>query len=265
MQFINEATQKAREFAEANSAALLTAGGVVGTIATAILTGRAGFKAAEIIREEELKLVHDEGTTDSIANGTMGLPLGRRIILVGPHFIPPIVVGSATVASVIMANRVSAQKAAALAAAYGLAERNLSEYKDKVAEKLTGPKKQAIGEEISQDRVNRSDGYQTVVVVGDDVLCFDEPTGRYFRSNMEKIRAAVNKTNEDILHTGWTNATFFYHELGMPATSWTDDMGWNTDQLVELKYDTVTSPDGRPCLSIDFNVLPKPDYVPKNY
>jgi ribosomal protein L18E len=266
VQFLNDVKQKATVFAEANAAALLTAGGVVGTVATAILTGRAGFKAHEILQtlEMEAKLkansFENDGGTEVVSPTTF-----EKFVAVGPQFIPPVIVGGATIASIVMANRVSAQKAAALAAAYGLAERNLSEYKEKISEKLTGPKKQQLEEELSQDRVNRTDGYQNIVIVEGEVLCFDEPTGRYFRSTMEKIRKAVNTTNAEILHSGWANATFFYHELGLTATSWTDDMGWNTDQLLDLKYDTVRSPDDRPCLSIDFTVLPKPDYVPKHF
>jgi len=269
VQFLDAVKQKGAQFVSENATVLLTAGGVVGTVATAVLTGRAGFKAAEIIREKELEHIHPEGVTDVIdgeSNATMGLSPSQKIKLVWPQFVPPVVTGGLTISAIIFSHRMSAQKAAALAAAYGLAERNLSEYKEKVSEKLTGPKKQSIEAEISQDRVNRTDGYQKIVVVEGEVLCFDEPTGRYFHSTMEKIKKAVNDTNAEILNDrGWVNATAFYERLGMPATSWTDDMGWNTDELLELKYDTVTSPDGRPCLSIDFQVLPKPDYIPKHY
>jgi Family of unknown function (DUF6353) len=265
VQFLTVVKQKASVLLSENATTLLTAGGVVGTVATAILTGRATFKAAEIIREEELKLIHPEGTTDSIAEGTMGLSTKQRVLLVWPQYIPPVLIGGATIGSIIMANRMSAQKAAALAAAYGLAERNLSEYKDKVSEKLTGPKQQAIVDELAQDRVSKTDGYQNIVVVEGEVLCFDEPTARYFRSTMENIKTAVNATNAEILHHDHANATFFYEEIGLPGTSWTDEVGWNNDQLLDLKYSTVLSPDGRPCIAIDFKVLPKSDYVPKHY
>jgi len=265
VQFLTDVKQKAVVLLEENATTLLTAGGVVGTVATAILTGRATFKAAEIIRQEELKLVHDEGTTNSIAEGTMGLSNWKRTKLVWPLYIPPVMTGGATIGSIIMANRMSAQKAAALAAAYGLAERNLSEYKEKVSEKLTGPKKQQVDDEIAQDRVNRTPGHENIIVIEGEVLCFDEPTGRYFRSNMENIKSAVNATNAEILHHDQANASFFYDELGLPATTWTDEVGWNTDQLLDLKYSTVLTPDGKPCLAIDFKVLPKADYVPKHY
>jgi hypothetical protein len=268
VQFLTEVKQKAAEFAEANAAALLTAGGVVGTVTTAVLAGRAGFKAAEILREQEEKWQRDAAMYDvDHDNAGQLAPITKfdKVRVVGLHFLPPVVTGGATIGAIIMANRVSANKAAALAAAYGLAERNLSEYREKVAEKLTGPKKTAIDDELAQDRVNSADGYQNIVIVEGEVLCFDEPTARYFRSTMENIKSAVNAVNQEILHHDHASAGFFYEELDLPGTSWTDSVGWNTDQLVELKYSTVLSPDGRPCIAIDFKVLPKADYIPKHY
>lgn len=268
MQFLNDVGRRVGEFASDNATTLLTAGGVVGTVATAILTGRAGFKAAEIIRNKELEHIHPEGVTDVIDgdnNVTMGLSKTQKVLLVWPHFVPPVVTGTATITAIIFSHRMSAQKAAALAAAYGLAERNLSEYKEKVSEKLTGPKQQQVVDEIAQDRVNRTSGHENIVIVEGEVLCLDEPSGRYFRSTMENIKSAVNATNAEILHHDHANATFFYDELGMTGTTWSDEVGWNTDHLLELKISTAMTPDGRPCIAIDYKTGPKADYIPKHY
>ena len=265
VQFINDVKQKTAEFAEANAAALLTAGGVVGTVATAVLTGRAGFKMSEVFRAEQVSRQTEELGLVDPEQPLPKLDKWDKAKLSWPYLLPPVLTGTTTIAAIIMANRISAQKAAALAAAYGLAERNLSEYKEKVSEKLTGPKKTAIDDELAQDRVNQTDGYQNIVIVEGEVLCFDEPTARYFRSTMENIKSAVNATNQEIIHHDHASAGFFYEELDLPGTSWTDSVGWNTDQLLELKYSTVLSPDGRPCIAIDFKVLPKADYVPKHY
>lgn len=262
MQFINDIRQKGMVLLEENATTLLTAAGVVGTVATAVLTGRAAFQAAKKLQEHEYEVIAE---VESPEEANLELTKQKKFLIAAPYFIPPVVTGSATIASIIMANRISAQKAAALAAAYGLAERNLSEYKDKVAEKLTGPKKTAIDDELAQDRVNRTGGHESIVVVEGEVLCFDEPTGRYFRSTMERMQRAVNTVNAEILHHDHASASFFYEELELPATTWTEEVGWNTDQLLELKYSTVLSPDGRPCIAIDFKVLPKIDYIPKHY
>lgn len=265
MQFLSGVKQTVTQFAEDNAAALLTAGGVVGTVATGILAGRAGFKAATIIKDRQLELVlEDEGEITEVDFPRPEIPTKERILLVGVHVLPPVLAGGATIGAIIWANRISASKAAALAAAYGLAERNLSEYKAKVEEKLTGPKRQAIGEEISQDRVNRAGEPPTMVIVGDDVLCFDEATDRYFHSSMEKIRGAVNKINEQIHDEDYADASDFYHLLGLKGTEWSKQVGWNRDHMLAVKYDTVTSPDGRPCLAIEFSNFPRPDFIQKH-
>jgi hypothetical protein len=263
--FLNDAKHGVAKFAEANAAALLTAGGVVGTVATAVLTGRATFKAAEILAIERAQRQVEELGEPDLDVPLPTLTTKEKALKVWPLYIPPVLLGGATIASIIMSNRVSAQKAAALAAAYGLAERNLSEYKEKVAEKLTGPKKTAIDDELAQDRVNKTDGYQNIVMVEGEVLCYDESTARYFNSTMENIKAAVNSTNAEILNHDFATATYFYEEIDLPGTTWTDEVGWNRDQLLDLKYSTVLSPNGKPCIAIDFKVLPKTDYIPKHY
>jgi hypothetical protein len=242
-----------------NSTTLLTAAGVVGTVATAVLAGRAGYKAAEIIIEEEKKFYRTEKPETEAER----LPLSKtdKAKLVWPHVIPPVLTGTATVASIIMANRMSAQKAAALAAAYGLAEKQFGEYKDKVQEKLTGQKAQTIEDELAQDRVNKTPGANQIVVVEGEVLCFDEATGRYFRGSMHTINTAVNKTNEEILVHNYATASFFYDRVGLDPTTWSDEVGWNNHHPVEIDITTTMSHDQRPCISIGFKYLPTVNYV----
>lgn len=261
MQILVEASKKLQEFATQNSTTILTAGGVVGTVATAVLAGRAGIKAAEIIREEELKHVHPEGTTDAIDEGTMGLSRTKKIMLAGPQFIPPVITGATTVTCIIMAHRMSAQKAAALAAAYGLVQKDFSEYKDKVNEKLTGTKREQVKEELAQDRVDRSTGYDKIVVIdGNEVLCYDAPNDRYFRGTMEKINRAVNATNAEIMNHGSAPASRLYDELELKAPKWTENLGWNMDNLCDLEISMARSPDNRPCISFEFVHFPIEDW-----
>lgn len=265
MQFIKDFQQAAGVFVKENATLLLTAGGVVGTVGTAVLAARGGYKYAEILRKQQEKLQIEELDLIDPEQPLPQLDKMTKIKLGAPLFAMPALVGGVTIASIILSHRMSAQKIAGLAAAYGLAERNMAEYKEKVVEKLTGPKQTAVVDEIAQDRMDRADGYQNIVVIEGEVLCFDEPTARYFRSTMENIKRAVNKTNEEIINSDYADATFFYNELGLPKTTWSDEVGWNRDQLLEMKYTTGLSPDGRPCISIDFKFIPRQDFVPKHY
>jgi len=264
VQFLSEAKEKVAEFASENATTLLTAGGVVGTVATAVLAGRAGYKAATIIREKQEALqMEDLGLLDP-EQPLPEIDTKTKVVLVGVHFLPPVVTGTATIGAIVMSHRMSSAKIAGLAAAYGLAERNLADYRAKVAEKLTGPKKTAIDDEIAQERVNKA-GPSNLVIIEGEVLCYDEATNRYFRGTMEGIRRAVNATNEEILHHDYADATFFYNELGLNKTIWSDEVGWNNDNLLEVKYTTAEAPDGRPCISIAFATFPRQDYRPKHY
>lgn len=251
----------ATRYMKENSSAILTAGGVIGTVATAVLSGRAAVKAHDLIcKEWELRhgmVVEDESAKE--------LSKTEKVTLVWPMFIPPVLVGTATIGSIVAANYMSAKRAAALAAAYGMSQKQLEEYKDKVAEKLTGPKAQAIDDEIAQDRVNNNPpkDNEVIILAGGDVLCYDELTGRYFRSTVEQIRKAESKINADLVHHQYASLSSYYDEIGLPATNLTDTIGWGIhDQEIPLKVklSTTMTPDDKPCVAIDFSPMPVPNY-----
>jgi len=269
VQFLSEVTKKGAKLLEENSSVLLTAGGVIGTITTGVLAGRGGFKAARIIDEakeemaNDLNRRHDGSEIEKIVFAKdVSLPTSEMAKILAPHIIPPVLTGSLTIGAIIFAHRLNAQKITALVAAYGLADKRLDEYKAKVSEHLTGPKKEKLETEIAQDRVNTTPGHDRVIIVeGDgDVLCFDEPTGRYFKSSPEKIKRAVNATNAEILRHGGAPASYFYDELELPPTSWSNELGWSRGEQVELAFNYVRDPNERPCLSIDFKKMPSEEW-----
>lgn len=241
-------------YAKENSSAILTAGGVIGTVTTAVLSGRAAVKAQRLIDEErESRKI------------PMALSKTEKATLVWPVFIPPVLVGTATIGSIVAANYMSAKRAATLAAAYGMSQKQLEEYKDKVSEKLTGPKAQAIDDEIAQDRVNNNPpkDNEVIILAGGDVLCYDELTGRYFRSTVEQIRKAESKINADLVHHQYASLSSYYDEIGLPATNLTDTIGWGIhDQEIPLKVklSTTMTPDDKPCVAINFTPMPVPNY-----
>src|SRR3954463_11681376 len=100
VQLFTDMRQKAAVLLSENATTLLTAGGVVGTVATAVLTRRATCKAVEIIQDESYENI--EGT-DKLK--VIFLSKTERVKLVWPLYIPPVLTGGLTVGSIIMANR----------------------------------------------------------------------------------------------------------------------------------------------------------------
>lgn len=248
-----------------NSTTILTAVGVVGTVGTAYLTGKASFKAAELIAEEENKINKAraiEVHTHLAEIEYIRLTPKEKIKKVWPVYIPAVATGITTVVSIVMANKISSKKIAALTIASGISERALQEYKTKVVEKLGARQERNLRDELAQDRVtkNPQKAGQVVVIGTGKVLFYDQHTGRYFESTVEDVKKAINKVNHDIIHFMSSSLTEFYDELGLPATTYTDSVGWNTDNMIDVSFSTTLSPDSQPCIAIDFNRAPTSDY-----
>jgi len=271
LQRLVQHANKAKFLLNENSTTILTALGVGGTISTAVLTGNASFKAAEIIRREEEKLEYELTHSDEIVghgsssnNNGMKISLTKmdQVKLVWRQFLPAVASGVLTIASIITANKISSKKIAALAVAGGISERALQEYKEKVVEKFGVTKSDAVRDEIAQDRVhnNPPDTRQVLVTGTGEVLCYDMLTGRYFTSTMEDIKRAENKVNYELNQFMSCSLSNFYEEVGLEPTTYTDSVGWNMQNMMEVKFSTVMSADNRPCLAIDFSRPPIVDY-----
>lgn len=252
---VNVLVKRAEKVLVENQSAILTAIGVVGTAATAVLTGRASFKAAAIIQEQIAdNIVAKKEDPD--------LTKQEQIKLVWPEFIPPVMSGVATIAAIIMANRLSSRKAAALAAAYGVSQREFQEYKEKVKEKMTGPKEQQVRDEVAQDRVNQNPPPEKtqIIIAGGDVLCLDKFSGRYFYSTVERIKQAENKLNHEIINRMAASLRFFYDEIGLEPTDVADVVGWRNGDVPTLTFSTTETKDNRPCIVFSWDMMPYPDY-----
>ncbi len=247
---IAELQEKARHILAENATAILTAGGVAGTVGTAVLTGRASFKAAQIIQENAEQDISAGPYTKT-----------EQVKDVWPLFLPPVALGTATIASIIMANRLSAKRAAALAAAYGISEKSFQEYREKALEKLGVNKEQKVRDEVAQDRITKHPNNEVIIIGGGEVLCYDMLTGRYFRSSVERIKKAESNMHSEIYHHMYASLTSFFDDIGLPPTDYTEEVGWNSNNIPEVQFSTTLTPDDKPCIAINFNNTPRPDYA----
>ena len=255
---------KIKPLLDAHSPTLLTAVGVSGTVVTSVLTGRATFKAADIILQEQI--AKDENFEGADLKDT-GLTKTEKVKLVWKLYIPPVVSGALTIASIITANKISSTKIAALTVAAGVSERAFQEYKDKVIEKLGEKQDEKIRDEVAQDRVNANPPRSGEVLIAGsgDVLCYDMLTGRYFHSTVEDLKRAENRINYELVHYMSASLSMFYEEIGLPPTPYTDSVGWNMNNHMEIKLSTVMSPDNRPCIAVDFSKPPIAEYADRHW
>jgi hypothetical protein len=244
----------------ANPTTVLTGMGITGVVTTAYFTGRASFKAAQIIEKEEIKRLQEFTREQKPYERPSNM---EKFKMVWPLYVAPVSVGATTITAIVMANHTASKKIAALTVASGISERALNEYKRKVVEKIGENKEMAIRDEIAQERVANTPVSKEVLVIGaGDVLCFDMYTGRYFQSTVEKIRQAENKINYEILNHMYASLSRFYDLIDILPTQYSDEVGWNglTDRF-EVRFSTVMSPDNRPCIAVEFARPPMPEYT----
>lgn len=246
---------KAGRFLTEHSPAILTATGATGLVITAYFTGKASFRAAQLIEEEERSLLLPGGEVDPL-NGKEKFNLCWKL------YIPALVSGSLSIAAIVGANRIGTRRAAAVTAAYAISERMYDEYRNKVVETIGKNKEQKLRDEIMQDRIDSHPlgDQQAIDTGGGKDLCYDPWNGRYFWCSMEAIKQAQNRVNYKVNQHFYASLSDFYDYLGLDRTKTSDDLGWGQDQQLELTFSTTTSDRGQPVLVMNFLSPPSGGY-----
>jgi len=220
--------------------------GITGVITTVYFTAKGSFQANDKIRAEEAITGTASDRKERIK---------QRTKLVWKCYIPAGVSAIATVACVVGSNKASSQRTAAAMAAYSLTEKAFSEYKEKVVETVKEGKEQKIRDEIVQDHVTANPPKEVFMFTGNEVLCCDMITDRYFKSNMEALKRAENKVNAMINEQRYVTLQEFYNAVGVWVGSHCDKLGWDESRLMELIFTSTITPDGQPCLCFTFNYI----------
>lgn len=236
---------KVKLFFKKHSPEVLTGLGIVGLVGTATLAAISGYKARQIVEGRELLKER---------------ALSRKEIMreTWKCYIPPMAVGTLSAICIFGSNRLSTRKTEAMTAAYITATTAFKEFKEAAKTELGETKLQKLKERVTKEKIDKNPPNESnVVIVGDgNVLCMDEWTGRYFKSNIEKVKRVVNDLNYEILNSvglSYVTLNRFYAELGLEPISQGDELGWVPECPINVSYRSALTPDGEPCLTIDFN------------
>lgn len=244
---LSELYRSAKIAVSKHSPEILTGIGIAGMIATTVLAVKATPKALNLIEEREEEWNHNN--TEPVS-----LPAIEVVKTAWKPYIPAAVTGVASVACLIGASSVNAKRNAALAAAYTLSETALKEYREKVVDTIGDKKEQTIRDKVAKEQIEKNPvSTSEVVITGKGKsLCFDPYSGRYFDNDIETIRRSANNLNEQMLNsiTGHASLSDFYDEIGLPHTDISDDIGWNTSNLIKLDISSHVADDGRPAIVI---------------
>ena len=210
-------------FLKKNSATILTVAAAAGVIITSVLSAKAAIKASRVLAHKEEE------------NGEK-LTLEETISLVWTIYIPPVVAGMSTIACVFGANILNKRQQASLASAYALIDNSYKEYKAKLKELYGEEAHNNIVDSIAAekcDEANISAGgltsayTQEIESDAEPRLFYDEYSGRYFETTIEKVLLAEYHLNRNYILRGFARLNEFYEFLGLEPTDYGETVGWD--------------------------------------
>ncbi len=234
-----------------NSPAILTGLAVGGMVTTVIFAVRATPKASEAIKTDSGK-AHD--------GDPYGYTKVEALKSSWKFYIPAACMGAATIACIIGANSINQKRNAALATIYGITDAAFKEYKEKVVETIGKNKELKIQDDIVGDRIVMSpptdDG---IIYTGHgEVLCCDDMSGRYFKSDIEFLRQTVNTLNYNLRSEQFITLNDLYYAIGLSSIAIGELLGWDIEHgEIEVKYVSKLTEKGVPCLVLKYNTIPR--------
>lgn len=243
-----------------HSPEILTGIGIAGMITTTVLAVKATPKALRLIEEEKERQYREICTGERESDEFKTLD---AVKVAWKCYIPAAATGIASIACLIFASSVNSRRNAALATAYKLSETAFTEYREKVIESIGEKKEKNIRDKVHKERIEKNPSSKSEIIITEmgNTLCYDYNTGRYFKSDIDKIKKAVNEINRRMLIDNYISVNDFYEEIGLDRIREGDRMGWKiSDGLIELDFSTQLSDNGTPCLVISFVSAPKYDF-----
>lgn len=236
-----------------HSPEILTGLGIAGMVTTTILAVKATPKAVGKIKDYEDSILCDHEKIKPI----------DAVKLIWKYYIPAAVTGTVSIACLIGASSVNVRRNAALATAYKLSETALTEYKEKVVETIGEKKEKTIKDAIAKDHVEKNPVKQNdIIITGKgDTLCCDKLFGRYFKSDIDKLKKIENELNRRMRNEDYISLNEFYYEVGLDGVDAGDLIGWNINRgYIDLEFSSQLATDGTPCLVVSFGNTPRYDY-----
>lgn len=231
---------------------ILTGVGITGMITTTVMAVKATPKAMELIEDKKYELKSNSITPVEVVKTCWKC------------YVPAAVTGALSVTCLIGSIKVSARRNAAIGAACSLSEAALREYRQKVVETLGEKKEQEVQDAIAKDRMEKDPVSKSEVVIIDSkstTLCYDCLSGRYFKSDIDKIKRAEVELGRQMINEMYVSLNDFYWELGLDGTDLGNELGWNISKgYMDLTFSSQLAEDGTPCVVINYGCPPTYDY-----
>lgn len=229
---------------------ILTAAGTVGFIGTTVLASKATLKVEETLAEEAALLVkvheaHEDGKlTDKDATRDKVILYTRMTTKLAKLYAPTLILGAASIASLVTGHGIMLKRNASLAAAYAAVDQAFKTYKKKVESKFG---KDAVLDALisnTEDELTRNEPTLEAIAAVDSVspygVIFDEDNHNWSADedlSMLHLRCQEQYANDILQTRGHIFLNEVYKMLGFPHTPAGAVTGWvkgNGDDFVSF-------------------------------
>lgn len=234
--------------AKEHSPQILVGLGICGMISATVAAVTTTPKAIRLIEDKKAENKTEKLTAFEVAKTTYIC------------YVPTVILSGVGIACIIGANSISVRRQAALATAYSISEAAMKDYKEKVIEVIGDKKERTIRDSIAKDKIDKDPiSKKEVIMTGKgETLCYDVHSGRYFKSDIEKIKRIVNELNRRMMSETYITLNEFYYEIGLSTIPLGEELGWNIDDgLIVVDFSSQLAEDGTPCLVIDYSAPPR--------
>ncbi len=242
-------------FVKQNDTVILTVIAVSSGVGATLSAIDATIKATRIVDDYAIKKADEIKEIGVIHT----IPLKEVVKITWHLYIPTIILTAASVTSIVSSQKLNLRRQAALASMYSLTETALKEYKAKVVETLGEKKAKVIEEEYLKESAKKAVYNERSVIFSEygETLFLDKYSGRYFKSDIERLRKIQNDLNHKIFLDGNISLNELYDAWDILQIQLSDDLGWNTDKLIDLQFTaSILEETSRPYIIITHNNLP---------
>lgn len=241
---LESAFNRTRQVITDNSPSILAALAVGGVVTTGLVAHKAGYDYG---RDVEFEIQQDP---DFRLTGKQKFERYWR------SHAPIFVFAGGAITCIIAGTAISNRRNAALASLVTLGEVALRDYKEEVRRIVTKQKNEEIDRSVAQKKLDDQGEDREVIYVGDgDIEMFDVLTSRTFKSSKLAVQRAEVEIGRRLLSDMYISQNEWYDEIGLPRVAMGDDVGWNHDLPLEVKFIPLEKNE-KPVLGIDYRFHP---------
>ena len=245
----------------AHSSALYTAVGVTSGFGS-VISGIA------VTPENVRKLDNEKAERERL--GYPQMTLWEIVKMVGPSYIPCILLFGTSAACFILNTLKAERKIATLAGLYSMSEKSFEEYRNKVRDMFGERKEAKVRDEVASDKAKLAAGNTVAYIYTGDgnYPCLDAWSNTKFRSSQLAIERARVEVLDRLRNEMYISLAEVYDEMNLPLRRDQNnrvlidysDIGWKDSDDLQFIYTYTCDNTGEPMMVITFSPSPHTDF-----